>query len=165
MIDTILTVLGHPERFVSNASLKTYIVGILKHKIIDVIRSGRHEARVSLPVGGESDEIGMRSDEAAFDSLFAVDDHYTSPSSDWGDLDAMLSRRKFFDVLQVCIDRLPPRVGRVSMMRERSELETDEIRQELQIMVTNAWALLYRARTRLCECPDLHWFGSQPAAA
>jgi RNA polymerase sigma-70 factor (ECF subfamily) len=51
------------------------------------------------------------------------------------------------------------------MMREWLELETDEICQELEITATNAWALLYRARMRLRECLDLHWFGNQPAAA
>lgn len=79
--DTILAVLEHPERFAGNASLKTYVIGILKHKIIDAIRSGRREVRVSLLAGGESDEAGMRSDEAVFDSLFAADGHYTSPPS------------------------------------------------------------------------------------
>ena len=53
----------------------------------------------------------------------------------------------------------------VFMMREWLELETDEICQELEITATNAWALLYRARMRLRECLDLHWFGNQPAAA
>lgn len=163
--DTILAVLEHPERFAGNASLKTYVIGILKHKIIDAIRSGRREVRVSLLAGGESDEAGLRSDEAVFDSLFAADGHYSRPPSDWGDPDAALSRREFFDVLQMCVDRLPPRVGCVFMMREWLELETEEICQELQITATNAWALLYRARMRLRECLDLHWFGNQPAAA
>ena len=116
--DTILAVLEHPERFAGNASLKTYVIGILKHKIIDAIRSGRREVRISLLAGGESDDGGQRSDEAVFDSLFAADGHYVSPPSDWGDPDAALSRREFFDVLQMCVDRLPPRVGRVFMMRE-----------------------------------------------
>jgi RNA polymerase sigma-70 factor (ECF subfamily) len=100
-----------------------------------------------------------------FDSLFAADGHYLTPPSDWGSPDAALSRREFFDILQMCVDRLPPRVGRVFMMREWLELETDEICQELEITATNAWALLYRARMRLRECLDLHWFGNQPAAA
>lgn len=163
--DTVLAVLEHPERFAGNASLKTYVIGILKHKIIDAIRSGRREVRVSLLAGGASDETDQRTDEAVFDALFAADGHYLTPPSDWGNPDAALSRREFFDILQMCVDRLPPRVGRVFMMREWLELETDEICQELEITATNAWALLYRARMRLRACLDLHWFGNQGAAA
>ncbi len=163
--DSLLAVLEHPERFAGNASLKTYVIGILKHKIVDAIRSGRREVRVSLLAGGASDEGDLRTDEAVFDTLFAADGHYVTPPSDWGDPDAVLSRREFFDILQMCVDRLPPRVGRVFMMREWLELETDEICQELEITATNAWALLYRARMRLRECLDLHWFGNPPTAA
>lgn len=82
--DTVLAVLEHPERFAGNASLKTYVIGILKHKIIDAIRSGRREVRVSLLAGGASDDADLRSDEAVFDTLFAVDGHYLTPPSDWG---------------------------------------------------------------------------------
>ncbi|MGA4421838.1 sigma-70 family RNA polymerase sigma factor [Ralstonia nicotianae] len=156
--DTVLAVLEHPERFAGNASLKTYVIGILKHKIIDAIRSGRREVRVSLLAGGASDETDQRTDEAVFDALFAADGHYLTPPSDWGNPDAALSRREFFDILQMCVDR-------VFMMREWLELETDEICQELEITATNAWALLYRARMRLRACLDLHWFGNQGAAA
>lgn len=86
--DTILAVLEHPERFAGNASLKTYVIGILKHKIIDEIRSGRREVRVSMLAGGPSDEADLRSDEAIFDTLFAADGHYVTPPSDWGNPDA-----------------------------------------------------------------------------
>ncbi|MFX7829042.1 sigma factor, partial [Acinetobacter baumannii] len=92
--DTILAVLEHPERFAGNASLKTYVIGILKHKIIDEIRSGRREVRVSMLAGGPSDEADLRSDEAIFDTLFAADGHYVTPPSDWGNPDAALSRRE-----------------------------------------------------------------------
>ncbi len=60
--------------------------------------------------------------------------------------------------------RLPPAVGRVFMMREWLELETEEICKDLAISTSNCWVMLYRARMRLRECLQLNWFGERPRA-
>ncbi len=159
--ETLLAALEHPERFAGQSALRTYLIGILKHKIVDILRSGRREVRVALL----TDEDGeTQSDQDAFDALFTRNGHYQDPPSDWGDPDRTLERREFFEVLQVCVDRLPPRIGRVFMMREWLELDTEEICQDLQITATNVWAMLYRARMRLRECLELHWFAASNKA-
>jgi len=61
-------------------------------------------------------------------------------------------------VLDACIEHLPPVQGRVFMMREWLELETDDICKELAITTTNLWVLLHRARLRLRECLQQRWF-------
>ncbi len=159
--DTLLAALEHPERFAGQSSLRTYLVGILKHKIVDQLRSGRREVRLAL---AEGDDDGPQSEADALDALFTRNGHYRDPPSDWGDPDRQFERREFFEVLQMCVDRLPPRLARVFMMREWLELESDEICQDLQISATNLWVMLYRARMRLRECLQLHWFGQHRAA-
>jgi RNA polymerase sigma-70 factor (ECF subfamily) len=154
--DTLVAVLEHPERFAGQSSLKTYLIGILKHKIIDTLRSGRREVRLAL----SSDDDGeAQSESDALDALFTRNGHYQTEPSDWGSPDRTLERREFFDILQVCVDKLPAKSGRIFMMREWLELETEEICQELEISATNAWVMLYRARMRLRECLELNWFG------
>ncbi|WP_439686715.1 DNA-directed RNA polymerase sigma-24 subunit RpoE [Cupriavidus oxalaticus] len=159
--ETLLAALEHPDRFAGQSSLRTYLVGILKHKLIDSLRSGRREVRLALvaPEDGEAP-----SEQEALDALFTRNGHYQDPPSDWGDPERAFERREFFEILQLCVDRLPPRLGRLFMMREWLELDTEEICQVLQISATNAWAMLYRARMRLRACLELHWFGQRGAA-
>ncbi|AOY94096.1 RNA polymerase subunit sigma [Cupriavidus sp. USMAA2-4] len=156
--ETLLAALEHPERFAGQSALKTYLIGILKHKIIDTLRSGRREVTLALSAGEDGDE---QSDLEAFDALFARNGHYQTPPSDWGDPDRTFERREFFEILQLCVDRLPAKIGRVFMMREWLELESEEICQDLQISATNLWVMLYRARMRLRECLELNWFGQR----
>ncbi len=153
--ETILAVLERPDAFAGQSSFKTYVIGILKHKIIDQLRHGAREVQID-PLEGESDDD-------AFDALFLADGHWREAPRDWGDPHAACERREFFDVLQVCVDRLPAKIGRIFMMREWLELETDDICKELAITTSNCWVMLYRARMRLRECLELNWFGADSA--
>ncbi len=159
--ETILAALEHPERFAGQSALRTYLVGILKHKIVDLLRSGKREVRIALASGEDGES---QSEDDAFDALFSRNGHYQHPPSDWGDPDRTFERREFFEILQVCVDKLPAKAGRIFMMREWLELETEEICQDLKISATNAWVMLYRARMRLRECLELNWFGERGAS-
>ncbi len=148
--ETLIAVLEKPQAFSGRSSLKTYVIGILKHKIIDQLRLIKREVQVTALEG--------ESDDDAFDALFLPDGHWRSPPQDWGDPNALLERREFFEILQLCVDKLPASIGRVFMMREWLELETEEICKELAISSSNCWVMLYRARMRLRECLNLNWF-------
>lgn len=152
--ETIVAVLEHPDRFAGQSSLKTYVVGILKHKIIDVLRTKGRE----IQLASEDDDRG---DDEIAEALFAKDGHFKERPAAWGNPDGTLQQKEFFEILQLCLDKLPAKTGRVFMMREWLELESEEICQELAISPTNLWVLLYRARMRLRECLQLNWFGQQ----
>lgn len=153
--DTLLAVLEKPDRFAGQSALRTYVTGILKHKIIDVLRAGGRETRIEAGEG--------ESDADVIDALFAPDGHAVEVPRRWGDPDATLQEKDFFRVMQLCLERLPPRNARVFMMREWLELDTEEICKELGISTSNVWVILYRARLQLRECLDLQWFGNRPA--
>ncbi|MFC5475948.1 sigma-70 family RNA polymerase sigma factor [Paraherbaspirillum soli] len=155
--ETILAVLEHPERFQQQSSFKTYVVGILKHKLIDQLRRGRREVQLN-----SDEDDADRSDAEMVDALFTRNGHAVEAAPSWGNPDQALERKEFFDILQLCIDKLPAKTGRIFMMREWLELDTDAICKELDITTANAWVLLYRARVRLRECLQLNWFGAQP---
>ncbi|MDY7546912.1 sigma-70 family RNA polymerase sigma factor [Glaciimonas sp. CA11.2] len=155
--ETIVAVMEHPDRFQQQSSLKTYVIGILKHKLIDQLRRGKREIQLT------DDPYDDRSDADMVDALFNSRDHATEAMPDWGNPDQTLERKEFFDILQLCIDKLPAKTGRIFMMREWLELDTDAICKELDITTANAWVLLYRARTRLRECLQINWFGIHPA--
>ena len=149
--DALIAVLEKPGAFAGQSSLRTYVTGILKFKIIDCLRLGARERQI------ESYED--QSEDDAIDALFLADGHVREMPQAWGDPDQTLQQKDFFKMLEVCLDKLPPKAARIFVMREWLELETDEICKELAISSSNAWVLLYRARVRLRECLDLNWFG------
>ncbi|WP_041741351.1 sigma-70 family RNA polymerase sigma factor [Collimonas fungivorans] len=153
--ETILAVLEHPDRFQEQSSFKTYVIGILKHKLLDQLRRGKREVQLNI------DEDADRSDADMIDALFTSKGHAVEAAPSWGNPDQALERKEFFDILQLCIDKLPAKTGRIFMMREWLELDTEAICKELEITAANAWVLLYRARARLRECLQLNWFGTQ----
>ena len=74
--------------------------------------------------------------------------------------DQALSQRQFLDILQLCLDKLPPNTSRVFMMREVMGMDSEEICKELSITSTNLWVILYRARIALRQCLEQHWFAA-----
>lgn len=151
--ETLLAAIEGAPRFAGQSQLKTWVVGILKHKLIDHFR--RHGREVSVEAEAEAAQV------EDFAELFRPDGHRLTPALDWGDPEASLNRVQFFDVLQLCIDRLPAALGRVFLLREWLEYDTAEICKELGISSTNCFVMLYRARMRLRECLEMTWFAQQ----
>jgi len=152
--ETVLAALEGATRFGGESQVKTWVVGILKHKIIDQFRKNGREVSV--------DAEQEANDTETFDDLFVADGHFSNrPLPTWGDPEACLNRNQFLEVLQACIDKLPAGLGRIFMMREWLEYETEEICKELAITSTNAFVMLYRARMRLRDCLELNWFGQE----
>ncbi|HEY7905198.1 MAG TPA: sigma-70 family RNA polymerase sigma factor [Casimicrobiaceae bacterium] len=154
--ETLLAALAARDGFGGKSTLKTWLTGILKHKIVDAIRRRQRE-----PLATASFEEELDLDD--FDTLFKSNGAWDAPPSDWGDPVAALGRRQFFDILDFCLDKLPPNTGRVFMMREVMELETEEICKELRITANNLWVILYRARVSLRECLEQNWFAAGAA--
>ncbi len=150
--DALIAVLEKPTAFAGQSSLRTYVTGILKFKIIDCLRLGARERQIECHEDQSEDD--------AIDALFLADGHVRDMPRAWGDPDQTLEQKDFFRTLEVCLEKLPPKAARIFMMREWLELETDEICKELAISSSNAWVLLYRSRVRLRECLDLNWFGN-----
>lgn len=150
--ETLLAALERPQAFGGQSQLKTWLVGILKHKLIDQLR--RHTREISSTTADDEADLD--------DSLFVADGHWRTAPQDWGDPEHSLRQEQFFTVLEVCVEQLPGLQGRLFMMREWLELETDEICKQLDITPTNLWVMLHRARLRLRECLQQRWFaGSQ----
>jgi RNA polymerase sigma-70 factor (ECF subfamily) len=154
--ETLVSALEQRGSFAGQSQLKTWVVGILKHKIIDQFRRSGRE--VSVEAATEAAEA------ESFEELFLPSGHRVSQPLDWGDPEASLSRVQFFDVLQTCVDRLPASLARIFMMREWLEFETAEICKEMSITPTNCFVMLHRARMKLRECLEVDWFaGRSPA--
>ncbi len=151
--ETLLAALQGMRAYSGASQFKTWVVGILKHKVLDQLR--RHARELVVAPSGEDDDGGDIDD-----LVFQPDGHFRTMPQDWGDPADQLQRRQFFEVLEACMEVLPGKLGRVFLMREWLGLETAAICQEVGIAPTNVWVMLHRARMRLRECLQLNWFGN-----
>ncbi len=147
--ETLLAALAGEASFAGRANLRTWLTGILKHKIVDAIRRSARDNRLRADPMAEVAEL---------DGLFAADGHWQEAPSAWPDPDASLEQKQFFAVLERCLAGLPPKTAQAFMMREHMGFETDEICKELAVTPTHCWVLLYRARMALRECLQMNWF-------
>jgi RNA polymerase sigma-70 factor (ECF subfamily) len=139
------------------AGERTWLTGILKHKIVDCFRRLRREA------GFESIEASGEVDDALTAASFAADGHWATPPGSWGDPETTLEQKRFWEALAACLDRLPRQQQAIFSLRELSGLDTDSICKELAISATNLWVILYRARLALKACLELNWVGETAA--
>lgn len=149
--DTLIAALEGISRFEGHSSVKTWLTGILKHKIIDHHRRQSREEALS----NDADT----SEAEAIDALFKRDGHWSQRPSVWEDPDRALENKRFLLALEKCTQGLPKKTARVFMMREVMDVSTEDICKELNITSTNCWVMLHRARLALRECLEMTWFG------
>ena len=145
--ETLLAALAGESGFAGRSNLRTWLTGILKHKIVDAIRRASRDGAAPDP------------DDADLDSLlYDRRGHWAEPPQAWPDPDASLEQAQFFAVLELCLERLPAKTAQAFMMREHLGFETADICKELGVTPTHCWVLLYRARAALRECLQTNWF-------
>jgi RNA polymerase sigma-70 factor (ECF subfamily) len=115
--ETLLAGISGAGRFEGKADLRTWLTGILKHKIVDLIR--RQVREVELPRDADGEE--------AVDSLFKEDGHWAEPVRPWGNPHTEAELSQLRRVLDECADRLKPVMAQVFSLREVAGMETDEI--------------------------------------
>ncbi len=142
--ETLAAAIAGEAGFGGRSNLRTWLTGILKHKIIDILRRGARETPI------ESDE--------QLEALFDARGHWSAFPPEWQNPDGSLEQKQFFVALEMCLDGLPEKTARAFLMREHMGLETDEICKELGVTPTHVWVLLYRARMALRKCLEMNWF-------
>lgn len=151
--ETFLAALNAGKTFSGKSSMRTWLIGILKHKVVDHIRK---ESRMN-PVEDVLPEDRLDAE------LFDTGGRWRNGLRDWEVRpDQLLQRKEFTDVLNSCIEKLPAKPGSAFCLREMENQSTDEICKVLAVTPTNLWVLLHRARLRLQECLDQNWFKPAP---
>lgn len=145
--ETVLAAISQQTQFREQSSIKTYLISILKFKIIDAIRHQQkfdsYEAQTEFQQSPESD------------ALFDDTGHYVEKPSLIQTPEQQLQSKQFFQILDICTSDLPELMGRLFMMREWLELSSNEICEQLNISTSNLHVMLYRARLRLQECLNI----------
>lgn len=147
--ETFLAALRSRQGFAGQSSERTWLVGILRHKIVDHIRQAS-KARSHLR--GETEEVSV-------EAFFEKNGHWKNGSLDWGsDPAALLEKRDFWEVFAKCFGGLPSALADTFMLRELEQCEPAEVCENLDISEANLWVRLHRARVLLKECLEKHWF-------
>lgn len=153
--ETFLAALKAYEKFEGRGSERTWLVGILKHKINDHFRRATREAPIGegQDDGPEHAEFFTRTDEwdNHWNNKFAPTDWHASPAQ-------LVEQGEFFKVFNNCLSPLPERTASAFTLREVDGLSSEEICEMLGITVNNLWVMLHRARLHLRNCLEKNWF-------
>ena len=148
--ETFLAALRARKSFSGRSSEKTWLFGILKHKIVDRIRRESRERPVEA----------LGTPEDTMRDLFDEKGKWRVMPGEWSaDPSTILERKEFQDVLEKCLENLPPRLGDAFSLREMDGMNSKEVCKVLGVSATNLWVMLYRARMRLRRCLEINWFG------
>jgi len=148
--ETFFAGLKSMKNFQGKASERTWLISILKRKIIDHYRKinsnkGRAEVRMNFYTDGEregdwiEERVPQRWDKSA---------------------DAHIESDELSETLNGCIDKLPEKYKMVFKMKTMQGFETQDICNELDITSSNLWVIIHRARTQLRNCMEQNWFNS-----
>lgn len=153
--ETLLAALEKPGAYAGRAQLQTWLVGILKRKLVDQLRRNTREAVLQ----GDLDADAMISGQGDTTSQWGIDG-----GAGRGDPQDRLMRNQFLQHLERGIANLPGKQGRAFVLRECHEVETDAVCRELGVTANNLTVMLHRARHKLRESLLGHWL-SVPRAA
>ena len=150
--ETFLAGLGARKNFKGRSSTRTWLIAILKHKIVDYIRKKTRE----------QDTDKLESMTNGIDVNFTDRGDWKLRPNKWARNPMKLYEQKeFMDVLYNCLAELPDRQAKAFMLREINGLSTEEICKELNISATNSWVILYRARMLLRGCLENNWLDAE----
>jgi len=150
---TFLAALESQGRYQGASSESTWLVGILRHKIMDHFRKTLRE----IPSGdllAEASEASpsLPHEQGAWGTASTI----STP-------EALMAQREFWATFQDCMDRLTDRARTLFILREMEGLSTEEICKTFQITPTNLWVILHRVRTQMRRCLEQRGWDRPPA--
>lgn len=149
--ETLLAALQARNSFAAQSSEKTWLVGILKHKIIDHYRKYGRETVLNTMDGDDDDAIQRFFDESHFWKKGMAPIEWPNPTQE-------LENKEFIEVFSNCLSEMPKRTALVFTMREMDELPSEQVCEVLGITPNNFWVIMHRARLMLRRCLELKWF-------
>ncbi|XMO85169.1 sigma-70 family RNA polymerase sigma factor [Algibacter sp. AS12] len=145
--DTFLAGLKSMKNFKGEASERTWLISILKRKIID------HYRKINSNKGKAEVRINYNDSESEGDWLEErVADPFDKTAED------TLQNNELGDAIHNCLGKLPTKQSEVFKMKTILGYETEVICNELNITASNLWVIIHRARTAMADCLKENWF-------
>ncbi|MFV0249156.1 MAG: sigma-70 family RNA polymerase sigma factor [Tenacibaculum sp.] len=148
--ETFFAGLKSAKNFEGKSTERTWLVSILKRKIIDYYRkinSKKGQAEIKLSFYEEGDSEGNWIEEKV-------------PQTWKNEAEQHIENDELRIQIDKCINSLPKKYAMVFRMKTIHEFETEEICKELEITPSNLWVIIHRARTQLRSCLEKNWFNN-----
>jgi RNA polymerase sigma-70 factor (ECF subfamily) len=150
--ETFLAALKSQHNFSGRSSERTWLVGILRHKIYDHLRKTCRERAVRV------EPLPAHEGDEAFDEsvlwIHQIAAESQSPSR-------RIELAEFRAHLERAMGKLPPRIAQVFQLYTIEERPNAEVCEQLNISESNLWVMLHRARKQLREHLD-GWWSAEP---
>lgn len=145
--DTFLAAAERYAIFKGKSSPKTWLFSILNNKIADLYRVRMmHLSNIEERVVTKYfDENGEWKESKVPHSWHDNDTH-------------LLDNLEFQQILKKCLEALPEKWNLCIKMKYLSEMDGDEICNELNLSISNYWQIAHRAKLQLRNCVDTKWF-------
>lgn len=145
--DTFFAGLKSMKNFKGEASERTWLISILKRKIVDYYR------KINSIKGQAEVRMTYNTDEHEGDWLEErVEDEGSLNPQD------ALENAELSDAIYDCLDQLSEKQATVFKMKTILNYDTETICNELKITPSNLWVIIHRARTAMAECMEKSWF-------
>lgn len=138
--ETFLAAFKARDRFAGQSSERTWLAGILRHKIYDHLRHTCRERAVRAEVPSTREDGEAWEDAVMW--MHDVAGECQSPTR-------RMELSEFRENLELALGTLPPRVAQVFQLYEIEERPNTEVCQRLNISESNLWVMLHRARKQL----------------
>ena len=146
--ETFFAGLKSMNNFKGEASERTWLIAILKRKIIDYYRkinSNKGKAEVRINYSTDSETEGDWLEER-------VADPYD------GNADTDIENTELGLAIQNCVSKLPEKQAAIFTLKTIQGYDTETICKEFGITSSNLWVIIHRARTSMAECLQKNWF-------
>ncbi len=145
--ETFLAGLNSMKNFKGEASERTWLISILKRKIIDhyrKINSNKGKAEVRMSYSDSENEGDWLEERVA--------DPFDKTAED------KIENTELGSAINKCLEKLPEKQAKVFEMKTILNYETETICNELDITASNLWVIIHRARTAMAGCLEKNWF-------
>jgi RNA polymerase sigma-70 factor (TIGR02943 family) len=145
---TLLAALQAKKSFQGRSTEKSWLFGILKHKILDHFRDLKTRRTFELTPEDDSDPL---------ENAYHSDGHWANTPKNWDtDPHKAVENKQLVAAMAECLDRLSDKFRNIFVLKEIEGLTSDEICKEMDIKPTNLWVILHRARNQLRKCLETH---------
>lgn len=146
--ETFFAGLKSMKNFKGEASERTWLISILKRKIIDYYRkinSNKGKAEVRINYSGDSETEGDWLEERVADPFD-------------GNAESDIENKELGVAIHDCLGKLPNKQAQIFRMKTIQGFDTEAICNEFDITASNLWVIIHRARTAMAECMEKSWF-------
>ena len=135
------------KNFKGEATERTWLISILKRKIIDHYRksnSRKGRAEVKIQYKDDSNEGEWLEENAP--------DMFDKTAED------IMENEELGTAILACMELLTEKQAKIFKMKTIDGFETEAICNEFDITPSNLWVIIHRARTTLAQCLEKNWF-------